>query len=272
VDIHKALRDLALKQNDLATYVHHNNEYTRITEEINGRQAATKVAMQSKQREIDAERRDVEKRLSVLHATLPAHVVDRIARNETVSDHDDNAAVIFLDIVGFTTISDRLASDDVVLLLERFFSTLDAVCAKHNVVKIKTIGDSYMAVAFSDAAQQQILRAAECAIEMIAAVRTDTLLSHEIGEVAVRIGVHSGPVTAGVIGTTRLQYDVWGDTVNVASRMESTGEPGRIHVSEAFAHSLTPCLSDTLTLVQRGEISIKGKGTMTTFWLESTST
>jgi class 3 adenylate cyclase len=317
-ETHKALRALALKQNNLAAYVEHNNEFTRITEEINGRDTATKLAMQAKQREIDAERKETEKHMAVLHSTLPKHIADRVARGEVVNDHYDNAAVIFLDIVGFTAISDRIPSGHVVHLLEQIFTTLDAVCEEHNVVKIKTIGDSYMAVAFGVASSEQRVasaapefRAAMCALDMLGALDAlevamppalgDTSWTKDIGEIKVRIGVHCGPLTAGVLGTQRMQYDVWGDTVNVASRLESTSEPGRIHVSQAFAEALitsppSPLSSvrrgsDTTPLIlerggaegagvrsargaegagvrYRGEVDLKGKGMMQTYWLE----
>jgi class 3 adenylate cyclase/Tfp pilus assembly protein PilF len=308
-DVHKSLRELARAQNDLATYVEHNNEYTRITEEINGKETALKLAMEAKQREIDAERKETEKQLAVLHSTLPKHIADRVARGETVNDHYDSAAVIFLDIVGFTTISDRIPSGHVVYLLEQIFTTLDRVCAKQGVVKIKTIGDSYMAVAFSNTQNQtpkteHVVSAGLCAVEMLSALNAleitmppelgDTAWTKEVGDIQVRIGMHCGPVTAGVIGTERMQYDVWGDTVNVASRMESSGEPGRIHVSESFALALDPGLrrgndtvghpgesrepdrtnntdsmaNDSMTLLERGTIEVKGKGPMTTYWLE----
>jgi len=290
---HKALRDLALKQNNLAGYVEHNNEYTRITEEINGKEATLKMAMQVKQREIDAREREHAQHMAVLHSTLPKHIADRVARGETVNDHYDNAAVIFLDIVGFTSISDRIPSGHVVHLLEQIFTTLDTVCEKHNVVKIKTIGDSYMAVSF-----ETVMNAASCALDMIASLDAlvitmppdlgDTSWTKDIGDIKVRIGMHSGPVTAGVIGTQRMQYDVWGDTVNVASRMESTSDPGRIHISEAFALALGQGQQDLgqrspgrqssdefpipHSLFPRGEMEIKGKGLMNTYWLESTTT
>jgi class 3 adenylate cyclase len=153
------------------------------------------------------------------------------------------------------------------------------------VVKIKTIGDSYMAVAFSNTQNQtpkteHVVSAGECAVEMLSALNAleitmplelgDTSWTKDVGDIQVRIGMHCGPVTAGVIGTERMQYDVWGDTVNVASRMESSGDPGRIHVSEQFAHSMTQCLPDSMTLLKRGTIEVKGKGPMTTYWLEST--
>jgi adenylate cyclase len=274
-EIHKALRDLAQKQNDFASYIEHNNEFTRINEEVNGKDTATKLAMQEKQREIDAKDREHQKHLAVLHSTLPKHIADRVARGETVNDQYDHASVIFLDIVGFTTISDRIPSGHVVHLLEQIFTTLDAVCEKHDVIKIKTIGDSYMAASF-----ESVTNAATCALDMITSLDAleitmppslgDTSWTKDVGDIKVRIGIHCGPLTAGVIGTQRMQYDVWGDTVNVASRMESTSEPGRIHVSEAFAKRLEALVTrhSSLVTIDRGSIDIKGKGPMHTYWLE----
>jgi class 3 adenylate cyclase len=147
-----------------------------------------------------------------------------------------------------------------------------------------------MAVSFDS-----VMNAATCALDMISSLDAleitmppslgDTSWTKGVGDIKVRIGMHCGPVTAGVIGTARMQYDVWGDTVNVASRMESSGEPGRIHVSEAFANALVPGLRRgddggsppspdlpvSLSLMSRGTLDIKGKGSMTTYWLESTS-
>ncbi len=293
-ETHKALRDLALKRNDLAAYVEHNNEYTRITEEINGKDTATKLAMQTKQREIDAKDRETQKQLAVLHSTLPKEIAERVARGEVVNDHYDNASVIFLDIVGFTELSSSMSSQEVITLLDDVFTQCDAICAKHGVTKIKTIGDSYMCVSFDS-----VVNAALCAMDM-SRIRISHAVSHAVSHnvshnVAFRIGMHCGPVTAGVIGKERMQYDVWGDTVNVASRMESSGEAGRIHISEAFAIELkknqestikNPILHEvshnvshsvplvtrhlSLVTIERGSIDIKGKGPMQTYWLEST--
>ncbi len=237
VGIHDQLRDLALKMNDLAAYVEHNNAFQRITEEINGKEMATKLAMQAKQREIDAREREHAQHMAVLHSTLPKEVAARVARGEVVNDHYDNASVIFLDIVGFTELSSTMSSQEVIALLDDVFTQCDAICATHGVTKIKTIGDSYMCVSFDS-----VINAAFCALDM-SRISISHAVSHEVShtvshEVAFRIGMHCGPVTAGVIGKERMQYDVWGDTVNVASRMESAGEPGKVHVSEALALNL----------------------------------
>jgi adenylate cyclase len=297
VIVHRYLRELCLKRNDLAGYVEHSNEYNRITEEIRGKEVTQKLTMMEAERKMEMERSEHQKHLAVLHSTLPKHIADRVARGETVNDHYDNAAVLFLDIVGFTTISNQLSSDNVVRLLEQVFTTLDTVCEKYDVVKIKTIGDSYMAVAFpleSSNSEQRVAsiedRAANAALEMLHAV--SHIVSPTGSPIQVRLGVHCGAVTAGVIGTTRMQYDVWGDTVNVASRMESTSEPGCIHVSSSFALALNserakqrngetaviPSVSEEqgasspfpvpCSLRERGALEIKGKGTMTTYWLE----
>ncbi len=264
-NMHYTLRDLAQKRNDFPAYIEHNNEFTRITEEINGKDTATKLATQAKQREIDAREREIAKHMAVLHSTLPKHIADRVARGEVVNDSFDNASVLFLDVVGFTTNSSALDASVVVALLQDIFTTFDAICEQHDVMKIKTIGDSYMAVAFDVDATGQPPRLA--LYQRIANVAHAMMSSpftwpHTNEPVIFRIGLHCGPVIAGVLGTERLQYDVWGDTVNVASRMESTGEPGRVHVSEAFAVALGAGVTP------RGEIEIKGKGLMKTYWLD----
>jgi len=145
---HKDLRELAQKTNDFAAYIEHNNEYSRINEEINGKDTATKLAMQEKQREIDAKEREHAKQLAVLHSTLPKHIADRVARGEQVNDHIDVASVMFIDIVGFTNLSSALTGQQVSALLDMVFGICDTACGGQSVTRIKTIGDSYLA--FSD--------------------------------------------------------------------------------------------------------------------------
>jgi len=290
---HKQLRDLAQKRNDFAGYIEHNTEYLRIIDEIRGKETTQRIAMMDAERRMEAERRERDKERALLYGALPESVATRMLRGEVVSgDHYESASVLFLDIVDFTSISDRISPGHVVLLLDRIFSVLDAVAEQHGVTKIKTIGDSYMAVVFDvegSGVQESNsqLRAANAALEMRRSISgtlpdlPESLREHLPDRIQVRIGIHCGPVTAGVIGTKRLQYDVWGDTVNVASRMESTGEPGRIQVSAAFAEQLLLLRSvaekegtansnsqQQQKLTERGEVSVKGKGLMTTYWLE----
>jgi class 3 adenylate cyclase len=266
-DAHDALRELARKRNDLEAYIEHSEEYHRLQEELRGKDAAVRLTILEKQREIDDLERRHQRHLDILYSTLPRHVAERVARGEVVNDAHKNAAVLFVDIAGFTTQSSTMDPLATTSLLAQIFERFDEICELYDVTKIKTIGDAYMAVALPDTEQHQ----GECETRLSLAARdvASSAFSWPSGmPVHFRIGMHCGPVVAGVIGTKRMQYDIWGDTVNVASRMESHGEPGRVHVSEAFANSLTPCLPDSLTLLKRGEVDIKGKGPMTTYWLE----
>ena len=257
----KRLRDLAQKRNDFASYITYNDDLARVTEEIRGTETARRLTLYEAERRITEERRAREREREVLYSTLPKHVADRVIKGENVNDNFEQAAVMFIDVVNFTSHSADMLPNDVVTLLERLFARFDMICEKHNVTKVKTIGDSYMCFKGDAGGLENVLAVAKAALEMR---RTSVMWSN--GEpLALRIGAHLGPVTAGVIGTQRLQYDVWGDTVNVASRMESTSEPGRIQVSEAFAHVLRPPSS---VLRSRGEVEIKGKGMMKSFWLE----
>jgi len=262
-ELHRCLRDIALTSNDFASYVVHNNEFSRLTEESSGKDTALKISMLERKRELDARDKEHAKYLAVLYATLPKSVAIRVAQGETIHDSYDDAAILFLDIVDFTTNSSALEASAIVQLLQSVFSTFDERCSQSGITKIKTNGDGYMAAAFPS--DSHITCLASAATAMMSSAFT---WPHSGQAVTFRIGLHIGPVTAGVIGTERLQYDVWGDTVNVASRMESTGEPGRIHVSDTFADALRSAPYHNFTLTERGTIDVKGKGAMKTYWLE----
>ena len=294
---HERLRDLARKRNDFDGYVDHNIEYQRVSEEVRGKEATQKMAMMEAEQKMEGERREREKERAILYSTLPSHVADRLVRGEDVSgDHFDHASVMFLDIVGFTTNSHDLEPRAVTELLDDVFHAFDELCATHYVTKIKTIGDAYLAVAFphDDQSTEENIASVALGIQQLQFTWPNA------SPLQFRIGLHSGPIVAGVIGKQRLQYDVWGDTVNTTSRMESSGEPGRIHVSSSFAIALSlrhqdPRLQELRqgevavipsdseeqsvispfpvprSLIPRGEIEIKGKGRMTTYWLENAS-
>ena len=194
---------------------------------------------------------------------LPASIAERLKDSpHSIADHSADVTVLFADIVGFTTLSAKKSPQDLVRLLDLIFSEFDALAEKHGLEKIKTIGDAYMAAAGLPAPRaHHAIAAANMAKDMLTAVAR---IAAETGEaLALRIGLHSGPVVAGVIGRKKFIYDLWGDTVNTASRMESHGIPGEVQVSEATAALLRP----SLALTARGMIQVDGKGEMPTFLL-----
>ncbi len=194
---------------------------------------------------------------------LPAPIAGRLKSGErTIADAYAEVSVLFADIVGFTKFSSGMPGAELVGMLNDLFSGFDAAAVTAGVEKIKTIGDAYMAVSGMPSRcndhTEKIFRLAILMMESITSFneRRGTSLS-------LRIGINRGPVVAGVIGTHKFIYDLWGDTVNIASRMESTGVPGRIQVTEAAYEYM----KDRLAFEARGEVSVKGKGMMPVFLL-----
>ena len=187
---------------------------------------------------------------------LPKSIADRLKRDPgTIADAHDEVTVLFADVVDFTRFAERTAPDRVVGVLNEIFSEFDTLATRHGVEKIKTIGDAYMvASGLPDARPDHAEAMAAMALDMRAAF--ERVCQPLAVDLAVRIGMDSGPVVAGVIGRQKFIYDLWGDTVNTASRMESHGLPGQIQVGEA-AHRR---LRDHYAFEARGEIELKGKG------------
>ncbi|MBX7096982.1 MAG: hypothetical protein K1X89_04645 [Myxococcaceae bacterium] len=201
----------------------------------------------------------------LLKSILPADVAEQLktSSSQAIATTLDEVTVLFADLVGFTALAGRLKADVLVQLLDEVFREFDALAVAYGVEKIKTIGDAYMAVAGAPRpAKGHAAAAADLALAMQEAVAR---LTQRLGEpLALRIGLASGPAVAGVIGTRKFAYDLWGDTVNTASRMESHGAPGAIQLAASTRERLGP----EFTVVERGEVDVKGKGVMRTFWLE----
>jgi adenylate cyclase len=179
-----------------------------------------------------------------------------------ISDRITEATILFCDLVGFTALSQDLPADRTIDFLSQIFSAFDGLAAEQGVEKIKTIGDAYMAAAgIPERQSDHAIRIATLAVRMLAAV--ETIADATALKLQARIGIHTGPIVAGVIGTHKFVYDVWGDTVNTASRMESHSLPGRIQVSAATRLAL----GDRFKLEPRGTVDIKGKGMMETYFL-----
>lgn len=201
---------------------------------------------------------------NLLRSLLPNDIAERLKDKpgQVIADGLPAVTLLFADIVDFTPRAARMAPEELVGFLNRIFSTFDVLTAERGLEKIKTIGDAYMVAAGLPVAREDH---AEVIADMALAMQ-DTVgqLSEGMGEaVELRIGIHSGPAIAGVIGTSKVFYDVWGDTVNTASRMESHGVPGRIQITSVTAQ----LLKNRFTVTSRGPVEIKGVGVVETFWL-----
>jgi adenylate cyclase len=213
----------------------------------------------------EAELQNQYERSEALIATvMPSSIAERLksGREARIADRIEMLSVMFADLAGFTEAAHDLPPDEVVAFLDGLVRRFDELCEQFGVEKIKTIGDSYMAVAGSD----QLSRRGAIAIGHFALAMLDTIgRQPPLGgrQLKLRIGIHCGPATAGVIGDMRFSYDVWGDAVNTASRMESNGEPGRIQVSASFRE----LAAGSFVFEERGSIDLKGIGAMRTFFL-----
>ncbi len=194
---------------------------------------------------------------------LPRSIADKLkASTATIADQYAAASILFADVVDFTPLSDRLQPAEVVGILDHLFTHFDLLADRYAVEKIKTIGDCYMVAAGVPTAREDHAQVmALMAIDMRDAMRSSDAVGH-LG-LEIRIGINSGPVVAGVIGRKRFLYDLWGDAVNMASRMESHGTPGHIQVT----HATYELLRDEFELEPRGTIPIKGKGDVETWYL-----
>ncbi|MDQ3871275.1 MAG: hypothetical protein M3301_06640 [Chloroflexota bacterium] len=210
-------------------------------------------------REIERANRENER---LLLNILPEPIARRLREGETViADRFDEVTLLFADIVGFTQRSSVMSPTDVVDVLNGVFSLFDELVERHSLEKIKTIGDAYMVVGgLPPRMDDHAARVAEMALELTDAVAGMRLTPWPL---EFRIGMHTGPAVAGVIGVKKFIYDVWGDTVNTASRMESHGVPGRIQVT----HAVHERLCDRYHFRPRGIVDVRGKGPMPTYFL-----
>jgi class 3 adenylate cyclase len=201
--------------------------------------------------ELAAEKRNTEE---LLHSVLPQEVAARLKAGESVADSYSDVTAIFADIVGFSSLSRRVSPGLLVKLLNSFFSAADRCAAEHGIEKVKTIGDAYLAVAGGTASRESDARSALAfAHDLVAELRQ----ADELGiELQVRIGIHCGAAVGGVIGTTRLAYDYWGDTMNIAARLQDQAPPNGIAVSEAV-YLLTRSSQD---YEEAEEMALKGVG------------
>src|SRR5689334_18140006 len=225
---------------------------------VGGTIVFTLLAVFARQRRdaLSALRQEQAKSENLLLNILPRSIADKLkAQTQPIADHFDSASILFADVVDFTPWSERLPPAEVVGYLDRLFSHFDELAERYRLEKIKTIGDCYMVAAGVPTPREDHACAlASMALDMLEAMRSHDEIAH-LG-LELRIGINSGPVVAGVIGRKRFLYDLWGDAVNTASRMESYGTPGRIQITRATCE----LLSDEFECEPRGTIEVKGKG------------
>ena len=204
-----------------------------------------------------------EKSERLLLNILPRPIADRLKGGErTIAESYQSVTVLFADLVGFTNLSSRTDAAEIVNMLNQIFTKFDQLVERHGLEKIKTIGDSYMVVGGLPVARPDHPRiVAQMALEMMSAISG---INQETNtDRAIRIGINTGPVVAGIIGKKKFSYDLWGSTVNLAARLESGGLPGQIHVSQ----STYEALRDDFAFTERGTVHAKGVGDITTYFL-----
>ena len=259
MDLGNTLADLGRHQEAFDSY----RTGHQIEKEIHLDKAVRRLEFRRAQHEIEEARREKENAERVLFTVLPKAIATRMTQGEArIAEELPDVSVLFADLVGFTTMSTRMKPWELLELLERVFSEFDRLTASFQLEKVKTIGDAYMAVGGAlTTSSDHLEKAGRLAIEMVRAV--ERMSTESETRLAIRVGLHAGPAIAGVIGTNRLSYDLWGETVNLASRLESSGMAGRIHVSAQAAERLKGCF----LFEPHGPVDLKGFGEMRTFFL-----
>ena len=215
---------------------------------------AARAVSRGHEKRIEAEQARSEK---LLLNILPPAIAERLKDNEAViADRHPAVTVLFADIVGFTPWAAKTPAEQLVARLNRIFSRFDDICVAHGLEKIKTIGDAYMLCGGIDGSPEEGARSVVAAgLEMIEAIKEESAKESDT-PLSLRIGVHTGELVAGVIGKRKFSYDLWGDAVNTASRLESSGEPSRVQISNATA----ALLGDTFPVESERTITLKGIG------------
>jgi class 3 adenylate cyclase len=269
---HKCLSELYELTEEWEKALKHLKRFNELQSELLSEDTKQKAELLEQQRKVDMIEQEklmqftrYKEQERMLHNILPSTIADRILEGEhNIVDYAKDISIFFSDIMDFTSMTSSLSPDILIHDLNILFTEFDRVAKKHGIEKIKTIGDSYMAVCGVPIKKHDhALCLSNFALDVLETSKKYTLGGFPIN---LRIGLHAGDAIAGVIGTDKYSYDLWGDAVNIASRMENTGEKGKIQITEYFkqlidGHSHLQCTS-------RGMIDIKGKGQMETFFMD----
>ena len=286
---YQTLSALCKRQGRLAEALEYLEKYHNLKDEVQSEEAKKSAALIEQRRQIAEREKEIElarvaakaeldATRTLLDSVLPTTIATRmIAGEERIADFFPSISILFADIVGFTTIAAEIPPDVVIEFLNHVFDIYDGIIKRCGCEKIKTIGDGYMAVSGAPVeCADHAERIARAAIEMQNNIILPSAIQQHLPENTVfniRIGIHTGAAVCGVVGKERFVWDVYSDAVNTASRMESNGIPGKIHVSREFAWLLRSRMKmkkdvEEFILEERGELNIKGKGLMKTYFLE----
>jgi class 3 adenylate cyclase len=294
IQAHDYLAELYAETGEFEKAYLHAREYSRLHKEVQGEEVTKSVQEQTikfHEREVkilnekNAEIAEAHQQLEAVHQQseelllniLPQPISERLkSGEELIADSFHNVSIFFSDIVSFTAFSHRIAADELVRGLNEIVTHMDRLAKFHGLEKIKTIGDAYMAVCGVPEPRKDH---AECAVKFALDVArfmesfrmtiTDEKGNKTEEQLQIRIGLHAGDVVAGIIGENKFSYDLWGDAVNTAARMESSGEPSKVHVSEDFVKELRRVAPTSYSFTKREPMEIKGKGMMQTYFVDA---
>jgi class 3 adenylate cyclase len=221
------------------------------------------------EKQTDEAEKQRERSENLLLNILPAEVAEELkVKGSAEAQQFDEVTVLFTDFKGFTQLSEKMSPKELVFVINEYFSAFDHIMVKYGVEKIKTIGDAYMAVGglpvTTSTHAMDVISAAIEIQQFMAEQKSRKEAKNELF-FDIRIGIHTGPVVAGIVGVKKFAYDIWGDTVNTASRMESNGEVGKINISQT-TYTL---VKDKFNCVERGKIQVKGKGEVDMYFVDS---
>lgn len=218
-----------------------------------------------------------EKSDNLLMNVLPREIAEELKeKGETKAKNIENVSILFTDFKGFTQISGQMTATELVEEIHQCFRAFDEIVGRYEVEKIKTIGDAYMAAGIPNSKTEMLVNTVMAGIEMAEFItkRKEERIAQNKMYFEMRLGIHTGPIVAGVVGVKKFQYDVWGDTVNIASRLESAGEVGKVNISEDTYKLLSKIesIDEVLSFESRGKIEAKGKGKIEMFFVNRTLT
>jgi class 3 adenylate cyclase len=282
--IYQTLAALYVQSDNYQRAYQNMEKYARLREQQFQLDVAERVRHSSYETKIAVEKERTRERERILFKTLPENIAQRLLDNDLmIADYHQAISVLFMDIVNFTEIAGRVNPKILLHMLNIVFTKADEITEHFGMEKIKTIGDAYMAVCGAPTPRADhawcTIQAAIMMLKEINGMQINIPEhiaqpdNHQLQTVQIRIGVHCGPAIGGVIGREKLAYDLWGDTINIASRMESHGKPGSIHCTDIFRQNVQEYMlqmnyTPEYTFISRGDIMIKGKGTMRTSFIE----